>query len=274
MNDHGRGSAALCRWTALTVALAVGCGGGGGGGGGDGGGRSSTIQGNMSSAPSASIQPELRRWLAWASEEILGLARRAFAQSSSDLGGVQVRASGVSGSGVTDTSDDQGNFALPGSPTGNVTVVFSRGRCQGEMILPDMTNDAVVTLEDVDFDCTGARPAKVSETFQGVIRNVPASPNGNLNVCVASGGNELTRIVKLNDTAIQDANGTPTSFNNLEKGQLIAADGEREGLGTSSALDADTVRILSAGHSDDCLAENTPTPETTETPAPTETPPP
>ena len=270
MNDHGRGRATLCRGIALTVALAVGCGGGGGGGG--GGGQSSTIQGNMSSAPSASLQPELRRWLAWASEEILGLARRAFAQSSSDLGGVQVRASGANGSGVTDTSDDQGNFALPGSPTGNVTVVFSRGRCQGEMILPDMTNDAVVTLEDVDFDCTGARPAKVAETFQGVIRNVPGSPNGNLDVCAASGGGNITRVVKLNNTAIQDANGTPTSFNNLEKGQLIEADGEREGLGTSSTLDADIVTILSAGHSDDCSAENTPTPETTETPAPTETP--
>jgi len=91
-------------------------------------------------------------------------------------------------------------------------------------------------------------------------------------VCVASGGAAVTRIVKLKDTAIQDANGTPTSFNNLEEGQLIEADGEREGLGTSSTLDADVVKILSAGHDDNCAAEETPTPETTEAPQPTETP--
>src|SRR5947208_1763746 len=109
MNQHGRERAALYGGIALTVALAAGCGGGGGGGG--GGGQSSTIQGNMSSAPSASLQFERRRWLAWASEEILGLARRAFAQSSSDLSGVQVSASSVNGSRATDMSDDQGDFA-------------------------------------------------------------------------------------------------------------------------------------------------------------------
>jgi hypothetical protein len=271
MNQHRREWAVLYGGILLTVALAAGCGGGGGGGG-NGGGQSSTIQGNMSSAPSASNQLERRRWLAWASEQIFGLARRAFAQSSSDLSGVQVSASGFGGSQVTDMSNDQGAFALPRSPTGNVTVVFSRGRCQGEVVLPDMTKDAVVTMEDVDFDCTGAHPAKVSETFQGVVRNVPASPNGNLNVCVVSGGGMLTRVVKLQDTAIQDANGTPTSFNNLERGQLIQASGEREGLGTSSTLDADIVKILSAGHADDCAAGETPTPVATETSEPTETP--
>jgi hypothetical protein len=270
MNQHGRERAALCSGIVLTVALAAGCGGGGGGGGsGSGSGQSSTIQGNMSSAPSASLRLERRRWLAWASEQIFGLARRAFAQSSSDLSGVQVTASGFGGSQATDMSDDRGAFALPRSPTGNVTVIFSRGRCQGELVLPDMTKDALVTMDDVDFDCTGARPAKVSETFQGVIRNVPASPNGNLNVCVVSGGGVLTRVVKLQDTAIQDANGTPTSFKNLERGQLIQADGEREGLGTSSTLDADVVKILGAGHGDDCAAGETPTPETSATPTPT-----
>jgi len=256
MNQHGREWAALCG--VVLLGLAAGCGGGGGGGGGGGdsssGGQSSTIQGNMASAPSASLQIERSRWLAWASEQIFGLARRAFAQSSSDVSGVQVTASGFGGSQSTDMSDERGTFALPRSPIGNVTVIFSRGRCQGEVVLPDMTKDAVVTMDDVDFDCTGARPAKVSETFQGVIRNVAASPNGNLNVCVASGGGALTRIVKLKDTAIQDANGTPTSFRNLEKGQLIQADGEREGLGTSSTLDADVVKIVSDGHGDDCAA--------------------
>ena len=150
-------------------------------------------------------------------------------------------------------------------------MIFSRGRCQGEVILPDMSRDAVVNLQDVEFDCTGARPAKVEEAFRGVTRNVPSSPNGNLNVCVAAGVGRRTRVVKLNDTAIQDANGTPTSFNNLADGQLIEASGEREGLGASSALDAETVKILGEGNRDDCGGQSTPTPAVTETAEPAQT---
>jgi hypothetical protein len=249
---------------ATLLALALGCGGGGGG-------SSSTIRGNLTSAPSASTRPLRKSWLAWAEEELLGLARRAFAQSSNDLAGVKVQATAVDGSSASNTTDDRGDFDLNGAPTGNVTVIFSHGRCQGEVILPDMTQDAIVTLEDVEFDCTGAHPAKVRETFRGVIRNLPSSPNGNLNVCVAAGAGRRTRVVKLKDTAIQDANGTPTSFNNLADGQLVESSGDREGLGASSALDADTVKILGEGNRDDCSGQSTPTPAVTETPEPTAT---
>jgi len=267
MNDDGRRAAALRSGTTLIVALLLGCGGGGGGGG-----ESSTIKGNLSSAPSASIRPERRSWLARVGEELLGIGRRVFAQSGTDLGGVEVQASVVNGGKATDTTDVQGDFLLPGAPTGNVTVIFSRGSCQGEVILPDVTRDAVLTLNDVSFVCSDAHPSKVSETFRGVIRNVPGSPNGNLNVCVASGGGVRTRAVKLKNAAIQDASGVQTSFNSLEDCQLIEADGVREGLGTSSALDADTVRILGAGNRDDCSGQGTPTPVETATPTPSATP--
>ena len=87
-----------------------------------------------------------------------------------------------------------------------------------------------------------------------------------------TGGVHITQgVVKLNDTAIQDANGTPTSFNNLADGQLIEASGEREGLGASSALDAETVKILGEGNRDDCGGQSTPTPAVTETAEPTQT---
>lgn len=254
------------------LAIAVACGGGGGdGGGGGGGSSSSTIQGNVSRASTTAAPAERRSRLVRLGEELVGFARRAFAASS--VSGVQVRASGVSGPSVTAITDDAGTFNLPGSPTGNVTVVFSRDRCQGQVILPDVTNNAVMTMEDVTFDCTGARPAKVSETFRGVIRNVPGSREGNLVVCVLSGGARRTRAVKLKDAVIEDSSGTPTSFDDLADGQLIEASGDREGLGSSSALDAESVRILGAGNPDDCAAESTPTPAATATPSPEETPP-
>jgi len=261
MRSKRRKSIACGAGASLIVALAIGCGGGGGGGRSD----TSTVNGNVSSA-SASIQPVRRSWLAWANEELLGFAKRVFAQASTALDGIQVQAGGASG-----ITDAQGDFALPGAPTGNVTVVFARGNCQGEVVLPDVTRNAVVTFEDVDFDCTGARPAKVTETFRGVIRNVPGSPNGNLNVCVVSGGGQRTRVVKIKKATFQDSGGAAATFGDLNEGQLIEAAGEREGLGTSSALDADTVQILGAGNADDCSGQSTPTPEPTGTPEPTTT---
>ena len=249
----------------VLLAIVFACGGGGGGGGGGSGGSSSTIQGNVSSASTAAVWVERRSRLARLGEDLIGLVRPAFAASS--VSGVQVRASGVGGSSVTDLTDDAGAFTLGGSPTGNVTVVFSRDRCQGEVIFPDVTNNSLLTMEDVTFDCTGARPAKVSETFRGVVGNVPGSHEGNLTVCVFSGDARRTRVVKLEDAVVEDSNGTPTSFDDLADGQLIEAFGDREGLGSSSTLDAETVKILGAGNPDDCAPPSTPTPSATETPS-------
>jgi hypothetical protein len=254
---------ARSRLVAATILSAVVCACGGGGGA--GGGPSATIRGNLATAPSAALRRPTRYWLA-----SLARTRRAFAQTA-DLAAVDVRATAVDGSSASDSTDERGEFELRGAPTGNVTVIFSRGRCQGEVILPDMTSEAVVTLDDVEFDCRGARPARVAETFRGVVRDVPSSPSGNVNVCVAAGGAHRTRVIKLRDAAIQDANGTPTSFNNLAVGQLVEASGAREGLGASSAVETDTLRIIAEGNRDECSGQSTPTPAVTATPAPTAT---
>src|SRR5262245_55699643 len=102
---------------AVLVGIAVACGGGGGGGSGDGsngggGGSSSVIQGNVSSAATTAVERERRSWLARLGTELGGLVRQAFAATG--LGGVQVRATGVRTSGVTDVTDDTGGFALGG----------------------------------------------------------------------------------------------------------------------------------------------------------------
>lgn len=261
-------SRAFSSGTALIAMLTFGCGGGGGGGG---SGRASTINGNVSNASSDTFAALEHRWLARVTEQIIGFARQAFAQGASPLGGIDVRASTVTGSVVSDTTDDAGDFTLRGAPTGTVTVIFSRGRCQEEIILPDVTRNGILTLEDVSFDCSAARPGRVTEIFQGVIRNVPSSPNGNLNVCVASGGGQRTRVVKIKAAALRDSSGGVASFADLAAGQLIEAEGAREGLGASSALDAEEVRILGSGDPDDCSGQAEPTPAFTETPEPTPT---
>jgi hypothetical protein len=196
------------------------------GGGGGGGNSSSTIQGNVSSASRAAETRQRRSWLARLGRELDGSARRAFA--ASQLSDVQVRATSARTSGVTDLTDDTEAFTLSGAPTGNVTIVFSRDRCQGEVILPDVTNDSVLTMDDVTFDCTGAEPAKVSEIFRGVTRNVPSSRERNLTVCVSSGSASRLRVVTLQNVVVRDSNGTPTNFNNLAAGQRIETSGDRQ----------------------------------------------
>ena len=254
----------------VLVLLALACGGGGGGGGGgSGGGSSSTLQGNVSSASTAAVIHERRSWLARLGRELDGSVRQAFA--ASNVGGVQVRASGASTSGVTDVTDDTGAFALAGAPTGNVTVVFSRDRCQGEVILPDVAVGSVLTMEDVTFDCTGAEPAKVSETFSGVTHNVPSSREGSLTVCISTGSAARLRVVRVQNAVIRDSNGTPTNFSNLAPGQLVETLGDRQELGSSSVVAASSVKILGTA-SDDCSEESTPAPSPTETPTSEATP--
>jgi len=144
-------------------------------------------------------------------------------------------------------------------------MVFSRDRCQGEVILPDVTNDSVLTMDDVTFDCTGAEPAKVSEIFRGVTRAVPSSREGNLTVCVSSANASRLRVVTLQDVVVRDSNGTSTNFSNLALGQLVETSGDRQALGSSSVVAASTVKILGAG-SDDCSESRTPTASMTEAP--------
>jgi hypothetical protein len=204
-----------------------------------------------------------RSWLARVGRELDGFARQAFA--ASELSDVQVRASSARTSAVTDLTDDTGAFTLVGAPTGNVTVVFSRDRCQGEVILPDVTNDSVLVIEDVSFDCTGAEPARVSETFRGVTRDVPSSRERGLTVCVASGDASRLRMVTLQNVVVRDSTGTPTNLSNLAVGQLIETSGDRQALGSSSVVAASTVKILGAS-TNDCSEPSTPTPSRTESP--------
>jgi hypothetical protein len=197
---------------------------------------------------------------------VLGLAKRALADTG--LGGITVQANSSNGRAVADSTDDAGEFELDGAPTGNVTVTFDRGGCQGEIFLPDVAADSTLRIRNVAFDCTGARPSRVLETFRAVVTNVPSSQAGNLVVCVASGGGQRTRVVKVDDATIQDANGNPASFSDLAEGQLIEAGGEREGLGTSSALVANNLTILGAGNPADCSGQPVPTAVVTQTPTP------
>src|SRR2546423_14910386 len=136
MRNRCRKSIACGAGASLIVALTVGCGGGGGGGRSD----TSTVNGNVSSA-SASIQPVRRSWLAWANEELLGFAKRVFAQASTALDGVQVQAGGEA-----EITDPPGGFAPPGAAPRNVNGTLCRGDVPGEVGLPHVGRESVGNL--------------------------------------------------------------------------------------------------------------------------------
>ncbi|MGH7899080.1 MAG: hypothetical protein ACREQQ_14085 [Candidatus Binatia bacterium] len=245
------------------VILVIGCGGSGGGGG--VAAQTSTIRGQVASASTASTDRGSRGWMVRLAEEAFGLAKRAFADTA--LAGIAVQANGSSGQPVAASTDDTGAFELEGAPTGNVTVTFTRGGCQGEIVLPDVTADSTLGIRNVAFDCTGAVPASVIETFRATIVDAPASPDGDLVVCAASGGGNRTRVVEIHDAAITNAGGTPGNVSDLEAGQLIDVSGERLGVGSSSALDASNLTIVSGGNPVACSGP-VPTPVVTATAVP------
>ncbi len=264
----------------LAVALLVGCGGGGGGGG----GSNVVVDGTVATASTVASDRNERRWLAWIGEEIVGLAKRVYAQATNtSLDGIEVTVSG-NGDTVTATTGVNGTFSFGSAPNGNVTAAFSRDSCAGQVSLPDVTTTSVVTLENIVFDCAGARPARVSETFQGVARNKPASQSEALSVCVSSGGSSRTRVVLIQGATIENDNGNEIPFSDLLAGDRILVTGARQALGTSSTVDAQVVRVLGGGSSDPCGGSFGPTPTSTPTttsaatatatptPTPTETP--
>ena len=253
----------------VAVAAAVGCGGGGGGGG----AGSATVSGNVSNASTSSVQSEKRSWLAWASEEVLGLARRVYAAAANTTPGgitVTVTAGGGNASAMTDSA---GDFSVGGAPTGDVTVSFARGNCDASIPLSDVTDGSTLDMKGVAIACNTGNVSELDETFRGVLENKPASDNGNLNVCAFGGGGNHIRAVKTkNGTLFENSAGGAATFADLQDGDLIEVSGVREGIGGNSAVNAATLKIISSGQTGNCQGLSTPTPESTSTPTVTGTP--
>jgi hypothetical protein len=244
--------------SALIAAVTFGCGGGGGGGGGAG---TATVSGNLTSASTAANESK-STWLARLGEEILGLARRAYAAVDNTLGGVTVTVS-HGGSHATGVTQSNGDFEVGGAPSGDVTVSFARGSCDATLSLPDVADGSTIDLQNTSLTCNSASPGKIAETFEGVILNKPNSPNGNLNVCAFGGGGNHIRAVKT-----EGATFVGTSFEALQEGDLIEATGERAGNGANSTLFASSVQKVGTSSTGNCAGIPTPTPAPTDTPTP------
>jgi len=239
--------------TGLIIAMGMGCGGDNSSPGPGG----ATITGNILTASTASLQKSRRTWLAWAGENLVGLARTAYAQAAdSSVDGITVIARGQ-GREVSDLTGGSGDFVITDAPTGDVDIVLRRGGCEGTLPLGNVISNSTITLEDVDFTCpsgTGTGlvdPAGTFEVLQGVIRN-DDDPESAVTLCVRQGNDDRDRDVDFETADLEDEDGRSTSFASFRTLDLVEVSGERIGTGDSFDFHTDLVRLRDRDVRDDC----------------------
>src|SRR2546425_1521747 len=170
---RSRRGALVGGFAALARALTFGGGGARPGSRGPGG---APFRGTVSTANPAWVARLRSPWLAWLGEHVLGFARPAYAQArDTSLGGITVIVRG-GGREVSDLTDSSGGFVVSDAPTGEVTVLFRRGSCEGSLPIGGVVSTSTLTLVGVSFLCSpGSDVAAVSltelgERFNGVTR--------------------------------------------------------------------------------------------------------
>ena len=237
----------------LIIAMGMGCGGDNSSPGPGG----ATLTGNILTASTASLEKSRSTWLAWVGENLIGLARTAYAQvTDSSVDGITVIARGQ-GREVSDLTGAGGDFIITDAPTGDIDIVLRRGGCEGTLPLGNVISNSSITLEDVDFNCpsgTGTGlvdPSGIFETLQGVIRNED-DPESEVTLCVRQGDDDRDRDIDFTSASLEDEGGDSTSFSSFRDNDLVEVSGERSGSGDSFDFNADLVRLRDRDVRDDC----------------------
>lgn len=178
----------------------------------------------------------------------------SFANTNGDtsLSGIEVVAQ--SDRQVTATTNAQGGFSLPDSPTGQVLVTFTRGAgCTGSFVLGNVISRSSLTLDNVTVTCGAATVNQIVETFNGVTRDDPPSIATPLDLCVRVGEDNQRRAVDAQSADIFDVDGSATTFEQFADENLLEVTGTRPGPGESAGeLEASTIRIIEGDVFDPC----------------------
>jgi hypothetical protein len=188
-------------------------------------------------------------------EEVLGLARHAWAQAgNTSLEGITVTVRGE-GREVSDTTGPSGDFTVPDAPTGEVDLVFDRDGCQGALPLGSVVSHSTITLADVAFSCASGSGAaslsvgSIAESFDGVVRDdAPADAK----LCVRVGNDQRTRRIAFGNASVLDRSGRPTTTADVDDNDLLDVQGRRSGAGNTFSFDATRVQIVDENVQDAC----------------------
>ena len=238
----------------LVVVLAFGCGHDRNASPGPGG---STFIGNVSNASTSALSLKRNTWLAWLREELIGFARPAYAQTPDNtLGGITVIVRG-GGRELSDLTDNSGNFRIDDAPTGEVTVLFRRGSCQGALPIGGVVSSATMTLSGVSFVCTPGSDVgtvtfgSLEEHFLGVTRDNPSDAT-NVRLCTRVGNDDVLRTVDLSHASVFDTNGNAATFGDIAEHDRLLIDGFRNAPGDTFTYDAHRVDIQEHNVTDEC----------------------
>jgi len=216
----------------------------------------STVTGNVANAATASVMPSRSTWLAWLGEQIFGFARPAYAQArDTTLGGITVIVRG-GGRELSDLTDSNGNFSIADAPTGEITIIFRRGSCEGSLPVGGVISSSTLTLVDASFICSpGSDVGDVSltdldERFLGVMRDDPSDPNS-IRLCTRVGNDDVERFVAASND-IEDSNGNQTSFSSLDRHDRLQIDGFRSDAGDNFTFDTQRIQVQQHDVTDDC----------------------
>jgi len=250
-----RSSRAACSALALPLlgaALVLGCGKDRNSSPGPGG---STIMGSVSNATTASLSKP-SRWFAWLREDVLGLARPALAATDTTLGGITVIARG-GGRELSDLTDSAGGFQIVDAPTGEVTIIFRRGSCEGSLPIGGVISSSTLTLSGVGFVCNpGSNVGNVTfgslaERFTGVVRDDPPAQN-NLRLCTRVGSDDVLRSISALSASVTDSAGNPTTFSAVTQHDQLLINGFRSGADDNFTYNTQSLTIQERNVTDEC----------------------
>jgi len=245
-------------WIVSAYALAVtfGCGSDRHGSPGPGG---STFTGSVTNASTTAVARERSTWLAWLGENLLLMARSAYAQTTNTtLGGITVIARG-DGREISALTDTNGGFQIANAPTGTVTVVFRRGSCEGSVDMGGVISNSTLNLVGVTFTCAPGSSAgavtiaDVGERFEGVTRDDPTDQSSSaVRLCTRVGNDDVLRTTSFVGASFFDTGGSPSTFGNLDQHDLLQIDGFRSGPGTNFTFSTQRVETLQHDVTDEC----------------------
>ena len=242
----------------LTGVMAMSCGGDGDDDSPGPGGA--TISGNIATASTASLERSRSSLFAWIGENIIGLARNAYAQVvDTSVGGITVIARGQ-GREVSDLTGSNGEFVVVDAPTGDITVIFRRGACEASLPLGNVISTSSIILDDTDFSCPSGSdvgtvdPTTILESFQSVLRNED-DPEDSVTQCVRLGDSSTDRDVDFTTARLEDEDGDVTSYAAFQTNDLVQITGERIGSGDGFGFIADLVEIIDRDARDVCATQ-------------------
>jgi hypothetical protein len=208
--------------------------------GGSSGTGITTAQGNVASVQSASLLPERRLHSTWLARALDLFKPEGSAHALGGLGDITVS---IESTGISTSTDSNGDFALIGDFGGPVQIIFERANDNlAARLVIDVPNGGTITLKNIQIDApmgqASAESARVD--FEGVLSGSDCS-NATATVVSSRTPNDgNVYAVHFGAASIHDDGGRPVGCPSLRRGQSLRVSGQVQDDGS---FDADQIEV-------------------------------